>query len=107
MKDNYTIIRKHWNGPCGQVAYEIRWNPNYVIFDDGSMMGHMEIESHDRSPLPITATGYRSHFIHACIVDENGGAESYTDAWFAFALSVPAGHAIAAAVNADRQLSLF
>ena len=62
MKTDYAIIHKNWNG----IEIEIRWIADYVSFDDGQSMAHLEVESVKpaRAPLPITETGYRSHFIH-------------------------------------------
>jgi hypothetical protein len=63
MKTDYAIIHKNWNG----IEIEIRWNADYVVFDDGESMAHLEVESVKpaRAPLPITETGYRSHFIQS------------------------------------------
>jgi hypothetical protein len=97
---NYDIIRKSWNG----IEFEIRWNPDYVAFDDGGSMAHLEIESLDRSPLPVTETGYRSHFIHEAEVSRFGGAEAYVDAWFASVMLTPQGRTT---LQAACQLSLF
>ena len=81
MKTDYAIIHKNWNG----IEIEIRWNADYVAFDDGGSMAHLEIESISpaRAPLPITETGYRSHFIHRSNVDHMGGPEAYVEAWIA------------------------
>lgn len=97
---NYDIIRKSWNG----IEIEIRWNPDHVALDDGSSMAHLEIESLDRSPLPVTETGYRSHFIHEAEVAHYGGAEAYVDAWFAAVMFTPQGRNT---YQAARQLPLF
>lgn len=101
---DYAIIQKSWNGPNGPVEIEIRWNPDYVAFEDGGSMAHLEIESLDRSPLPVTETGYRSHFIHETEVSRYGGAEAYVDAWFASIMLTAQGRT---KVQAIRQLSLF
>ena len=45
-----TII---WEGRDIRLSYTPRWN---------SIIDHVEIEVDDRTPLPITETGYRSHF---------------------------------------------
>ena len=81
MKTDYAIIHKNWNG----IEIEIRWNADYVAFDDGGSMAHLEIQSIKpaRAPLPITETGYRSHFIPRSSVDALGGPEAYVEAWIA------------------------
>lgn len=97
---NYDIIRKSWNG----IEFEIRWNPDHVALDDGNSMAHLEIESLDRSPLPVTETGCRSHFVNEAEVSRFVGAEAYVDAWFASVMLTPQGRAT---LQAARQLSLF
>lgn len=81
MKTDYAIIHKNWNG----IEIEIRWNADHLIFDDGQSMAHLEIESIQpaRAPLPITETGYRSHFLMRAHVDHVGGPEAYVEAWIA------------------------
>jgi hypothetical protein len=34
-----------------------------------------------RAPLPITETGYRSHFISKDMIEAAGGPETYVEAW--------------------------
>ena len=53
MKTDYAIIHKNWNG----IEIEIRWNADYVAFDDGESMAHLEVESVKpaRAPLPREA----------------------------------------------------
>lgn len=80
MKSDYAIIHKNWNG----IEIEIRWNADYLAFDDGRSLAHLEVQSikPPRAPLPITETGYRSHFIEVDEVENFGGPASYVDAWF-------------------------
>jgi hypothetical protein len=98
--DDYIIIPKTWNG----IEFEIRWYPDCIGFDDGTSMAHLEIESLDRAPLPITETGYKSHFVGKEVVDQYGGPETYVDAWFASVMLTPQGRTT---LQAARQLSLF
>ena len=42
---------------------------------------HLQIESADRVPLPITETGYKSHFMSAEMIDAEGGPVAYVQAW--------------------------
>lgn len=76
MQADFDIIRKNWNG----ITIEIRWTLDYLIYDDGQSMTHLEIESLDRSPLPVAANGYRSDFISEADIARFGGAEAYADA---------------------------
>lgn len=49
----------------------------------GNEIAHLEIVSErpERAPLPITETGYRSHFLPAGEVEKNGGAAAYVLDW--------------------------
>jgi hypothetical protein len=102
MKTDYAIIHKNWNG----IEIEIRWIADYVSFDDGQSMAHLEVESVKpaRAPLPITETGYRSHFINRSNVDHMGGPEAYVEAWID---EMSRTHAWRETASASRQLALF
>ena len=102
MKTDYAIIHKNWNG----IEIEIRWNADYVAFDDGNSMAHLEVMSlkPERAPLPITETGYRSHFIFRNEVERMGGPEAYVEAWID---EMSHTHAWRETAAATRQLALF
>lgn len=102
MKTDYAIIHRNWNG----IEIEIRWNADYVAFDDGESMAHLEVQSINpaRAPLPITETGYRSHFIPRSSVDALGSPEAYVEAWIAEVANTPVWRNAEAA---SRQLALF
>jgi hypothetical protein len=69
-------------------------------------MAHLEIESirPARAPLPMTETGYRSHFIQPNEVERFGGPEAYVEAWITELAGTAAWHQTDAA---SRQLALF
>ena len=100
--NDYTITHKSWNG----IEIEIRWNPEHLAFDDGTEMAHLEIESikPTRAPLPITETGYRSHFTLAHHVNRYGSAEAFVEAWLQDAENSPAWRR---ANQISQQLALF
>lgn len=50
MTERTTII---WEGREIRLSYSPRW---------ASCIDHVEVQSLDNLPLPITETGYRSHF---------------------------------------------
>jgi hypothetical protein len=102
MNTHDTIIRKNWNG----IEIEIRWIADYLAFDDGQSMAHLEIESVEpaHAPLPITETGYRSHFIGRSEVENLGGPEAYVEAWID---EMSRTHAWRESAAASRQLALF
>lgn len=78
MKTDYAIIHKNWNG----IKTEIRGIADHVSFDHGQSMAHLEVESVKpaRAPLPITETGYRSHFINRGYVDHMRDPGAYVEA---------------------------
>lgn len=101
-KDDYQIHHIDWQG----ITIEIRWNPEHLIFDDNLTMAHLEIEtiSPARAPLPMTETGYRSHFTHDVAVYEYGDPVSFVEAWLAETAGAPAWQLAQAQ---RQQLSLF
>ena len=68
-----------WNG----IAIEITYDPDYVRYDELDVhYAYLEIRSNPpRHPLPITETGYLSHFIPPHVIDEAGGADAYVLQW--------------------------
>ena len=68
-------MEKHqitWRG----VTIEITFTPN-----EFGMVDHIELRTENKAPLPVTGTGYRSHFINAGTVKEHGGAVAFVTAW--------------------------
>ncbi|WP_298128100.1 hypothetical protein [Brevundimonas sp.] len=70
-----------WEGITIEVSYEAEW----LGFRRGSDMAvaHLQVRSvtPERAPLPITETGYRSHFVHPDEIDRLGGPVAYVAAW--------------------------
>jgi hypothetical protein len=80
MNRNIETFRTNWNG----IEIEIRWEPNWLnLTSCGYDTAHLEIETiaPERAPLPITDTGYRSHFISPETVAAYGGPVSFIEAW--------------------------
>ncbi len=68
-------MEKHritWRG----VRIEITFTPEAF-----GMVDHIELHSDGRAPLPVTETGYRSHFMSKGTVAEHGGAVAFATAW--------------------------
>ena len=42
---------------------------------------HIELETKDKQILPVTNTGYRSHFVNDFAVEHQGGAMNYVKNW--------------------------
>lgn len=96
--------RLDWNGVTVEISYEPCWLNTQEIY--GTTLAHIEVRSlaPERAALPITETGYRSHFVGNAEIIEAGGASAYVRAWLEDAALAPAWKA---AQEAARQLALF
>ena len=64
----YETYQVTWQG----ISIEIRHCQNWFsMSEDDFVTQHIEIRSEGNAPLPITSTGYRSHFVN--------GANALTD----------------------------
>ena len=65
-----------WHGILIDVSYE-------PAGFGGHPTAHLTVETRDppRTPLPITETGHRSHFMDHEIVERAGGPAAYVLAW--------------------------
>ncbi len=74
--ETHTIV---WRGIAIEVRYEEQWLGSNGPFSTA----HLEVETiePERVMLPITETGYRSHFLPAAAVAEAGGPVAYVEAW--------------------------
>lgn len=93
-----------WHGIKIAVSYEPRW---LSLSDEyGLDTAHLEIEAitPERAMLPITETGYRSHFTNAETVNSYGGPVAFVLAWLNEEAATPAWQRRA---DAARQLALF
>ena len=73
-------VKTVWNG----IAIDISYDPDYSnAFREiyGRTLAHLEIRAEDRQKLPMTETGFRSHFIHASAIEGYGGAEKFILDW--------------------------
>lgn len=61
-----------WRG----IRITVRYTPERFAGND-----HIEVESEGKQPLPITQTGYRSHFLLPEELDEFGDPCGYVLAW--------------------------
>lgn len=64
-----------WRG----IRIEISFTPEKF-----GVIEHIELHSESRLPLPVTETGYRSHFIPIGSVAQEGGPVAYVTAWLDF-----------------------
>ena len=61
-----------WRG----IALAITFSPEKF-----GMVDHIELHTESRTALPITETGYRSHFMASGTVAAHGGAIAFVTAW--------------------------
>jgi hypothetical protein len=69
MKEQHSIT---WRG----IALTITFTPDWLNVAD-----HLEIETLGRVPLPVTETGYRSHFIATASIESYGGPVAFVTDW--------------------------
>lgn len=61
-----------WNG----IKIMVTHTPNHC-----GEIDHIELHAEDRQRLPITETGYRSHFCHESRIEPYGSALAFVQAW--------------------------
>lgn len=100
-----------WQGLTLRIDYNPQWGVRLdcPAEEGGSpvfRVAHLEVRSTTpkKAPLPITETGYRSHFCNPDDVEELGGVVAYVMAWLLAEADTPEWKAANAA---GRQLSLF
>ncbi|MGD1892659.1 MAG: hypothetical protein ACFB15_18975 [Cyclobacteriaceae bacterium] len=71
MKMNTTI---EWRGIEVKINYDDSSHKS-----DIAHIAHLEVRADQ--PLPVTKTGYRSHFTHPENIEAYGGAVSFVIAW--------------------------
>lgn len=70
--DTHLIV---WRGITIEIRYEERW----LDSDGPYSTAHLELRAlePERAPLPMTETGYRSHFAPASVIAEAGGPVAF------------------------------
>lgn len=92
----------HWRGVDIEITFERNWLS--IARSDEQAVAHLTVTAKRRENLPITETGYRSHFLHPSEVAAEGGPTGYVTAW----LDCMARSAEWLALEqSSRQLSLF
>jgi hypothetical protein len=83
---------QHFEINWQSIEIEIRYAPDWLgMSASGSEYGtaHLEIEQPGRNPLPVTETGYRSHFTPAIDIEDAGGPVAYAVQWLDWAARDP------------------
>lgn len=91
-----------WEGVTLSIAYEPSWLATSE--DHGTARLAIRVVAPESAPLPITQTGYRSHFLARRIVEEAGGPVAYVRGWLDESARDPAWRK---ALDRWRQLSLL
>ena len=73
MAEEYEEFQIDWRGQ----GITVRWCLHWL----GGDTAHLEIVTADRSPHPISETGYRSHFCPRELVEDAGGTVAFVTAW--------------------------
>jgi hypothetical protein len=86
------LHRSEWNGILLEITYAPQWLPPGILGED---LAHLQVCSlcPTDAPLPITETGYRSHFIAASAIAAAGGPVAYVDVWLTVESDTPAWQA--------------
>lgn len=90
---NFSIV---WDGIPVEITYhQRRWSSDF---------DHIELRVPTGHVLPVSETGYRSHFLPHGVVEEYGDAQGFVSAWFDHEAKSPEWKA---RKDAARQMSLF
>ncbi len=105
MTRNIETHRIDWNG----ITVEIRYEPNWLNIETTFDPAHIEVESIDptRAALPITDTGYKSHFTSRETIEAYGGAVAFVEAWLETESQAPDWRIVQHRQDERRQLDLF
>lgn len=99
---NIIITETIWHGITVRISYEADWLNSASAYHPA----HLQIEAvkPERAALPITETGYKSHFVDPGRIEDAGGPVAYAIAWLD---AVAAEKWWREREQAARQLSLF
>lgn len=105
MSRTITEATMTWDGVEISVSYEPNWL-NMGERPGNYDVAHLEIRAiaPEDAKLPITETGYRSHFTSAATIDSFGGPTAFVEAWLEEEAARPAWHEYQ---RQSRQMTLF
>jgi hypothetical protein len=78
-----------WNG----IQIDIAYNPErHALYREiyGYSLAHLQIRTARKEKLPITETGYLSHFTRADEIEDKGGPAAFVRAWLDHEAQAPA-----------------
>ena len=99
---NYQTHLLTWRGISIEVRYCAEWSESYRR-SFGYGLAHLEIDASGQ-PLPVTTTGYRSHFTRPDVIEEHGGPAAFALGWLNSEANTKAWRKID---TQHRQLTLF
>ena len=77
MTEGYKTYRITWEG----IALSIRWCPDWLGRNAHYSVAHLELVTETGEALPVTNTGYRSHFVQREAVEAYESPIAYVKAW--------------------------
>tara|TARA_R110000787_G_scaffold16622_17_gene50519 strand:- start:13148 stop:13456 length:309 start_codon:yes stop_codon:yes gene_type:complete len=95
-KETVFIYNRKWRGIDLTITHKRNWCCGEL--------DHIELRSAGNAPLPVTETGYKSHFLHPDCLTDYSDAASYVMAWLDHAANCKTW---TRKEGATRQLSLF
>lgn len=98
----FQTIQTVWSEITLQIRYEQHWLNSKTL----PHVAHIEIRvvAPESAPLPITETGYKSHFCDRRVIEAAGGPVAYMLTWLDMAANTKQWREACAT---RRQLSLF
>ncbi|RYG88942.1 MAG: hypothetical protein EON59_02795 [Alphaproteobacteria bacterium] len=101
---NIEVHALHWRGVNLEITFEANWLGMDPAREFATAHLTVTAKRPERVRLPISETGFRSHFVHADEVVEGGGPVAYVQAWLDY---MARSREWLAQVQANRQLTLF
>jgi len=105
MKQEYQRFEIQWQGLAIEILYCADWLDSLrEIY--GYSLSHLQVRTiqPNRGPLPLTETGYFSHFDRPENIEARGGPDNFVRAWLDEAAQSPEWKK---QQKNQRQLSLF
>lgn len=96
------------SAPASPIVAMLLWNGIKIMVNHvpnfHQEIDHIEVRAENDQRLPITETGYRSHYPHESQIEHYGSALAYVQAWLDHEAATPEWRAYEVT---SRQLSLF
>lgn len=80
MPKEYETLSMIWRNVALTIRYCDNWSPGHYKIH-GTRMTHTEVTRDDGLQLPITSSGYRSHFMDSSHLDNYDSILDYVSQW--------------------------